>query len=87
MHLDDKKKILKMNYRFLILFKTFPGTKGVGKWKNHSFSPSGLVFFFGFLADLLPFLPAECDKTVFTFPWPSVGQQDCSPAQNSLTLV
>lgn len=34
-----------------------------------------------------PFLPVELVMVLFTFPWPSLGQQDFYPAQNSLTLV
>lgn len=62
-----------------------PGTRRVGKQKNHSLSPSGggLLWF----STNLPFLPVEFDMVLFTFPWPSLGQQDFSPAQNSRMLV
>lgn len=52
---------------------------------NHSFcSPRvGLLQFF----TGLPLLPAEFDTVLFTLPWPSVSQQEFSPAQNSLTFV
>lgn len=34
-----------------------------------------------------PFPPVEFDMVLFTFPWPRLGQQGFSPAQNSLTFV
>lgn len=61
-----------------------PGTTRVEEWKGHSFSASGVGLLW--FSTNLPFLPVEFDMVLFTFPWPSLGQQDFSPAQNSLTL-